>query len=174
MQIPWDTYQKAYAEAPQNVQDILNTDAVVVILRNALPVLSQSKEQFVEIIRTFTYYIVKIIDRTQLLQSTKISPQDLVTIEIELKKIIPEFYTESIPNPVPEAPKDLRERLVLRPDAAAVTGPRPAVDMGTGNRPLSREEVLSALSPRRTMTGDIQSIQRQNPPPPPPPPAPQQ
>jgi hypothetical protein len=58
---------------------------------------------------------------------------------------------------VPEAPKDLKEKLELRPEETPPQTP------DGGVRPLTREEVLRSLAPARTMAGDIASIQKQTP-----------
>lgn len=56
---------------------------------------------------------------------------------------------------VPEAPKDLKEELELRPDGVSMDTSSPDVA-----QPLTRDEVLKALSPSRTMAQDIASLQR--------------
>ncbi len=71
---------------------------------------------------------------------------------------------------VPEAPKDLKEKLELRPDGTQTGGP--AAGENSGVRPLTRDEVLRALSPARTMAGDIASLTKQAPTTPTIPPAP--
>ncbi len=56
---------------------------------------------------------------------------------------------------LPEAPKDLREKLELRPVGQPSIGTSSNTE---GPRPLTREEVLQSLSLRRTMATDIESI----------------
>lgn len=56
---------------------------------------------------------------------------------------------------LPEAPKDFREKLELRPEGS------PTITVPTSTdtpKPLTREEVLQALAPRRTMATDIEGI----------------
>lgn len=74
---------------------------------------------------------------------------------------ISDFLTgvKSMPD-VPEAPKDLKEKLELRPDGTPASG---AAGETAGVRPLTRDEVLRALSPARTMAGDIASLSKQTP-----------
>ena len=56
---------------------------------------------------------------------------------------------------LPEAPKDFREKLELRPEGIPPT----AISIPTDSpKPLTREEVLQALAPRRTMATDIEGI----------------
>ncbi len=63
---------------------------------------------------------------------------------------------------IPQASKDLREKLELRPQGQPVVG----VPVTNQQRPLTREEVLHSLSLRRTMATDIQSMKdRTNTPP---------
>lgn len=59
---------------------------------------------------------------------------------------------------IPEAPKDLKEKLELRPEEAQVS----KGDGEAGVRPLTRDEVLRALAPARTMAGDIASLEKQS------------
>lgn len=55
---------------------------------------------------------------------------------------------------IPEAPKDLREKLELRPEGISQT----TTTSEGGVRPLTREEVLRSLAPARTMAKDIESL----------------
>ena len=74
-------------------------------------------------------------------------------IEADLKGFLSRI--DDIPT-VPEASKDTRERLDLRPEGVAQGAP------GNENatKPLTREEVLRALAPKRTMASDIESIRQ--------------
>ena len=59
--------------------------------------------------------------------------------------------------PVPDADSSVREKLELRPQGVphkAETEEEPVA------KPLTREDVLSALSPRRTMKSDIESVRK--------------
>lgn len=57
---------------------------------------------------------------------------------------------------LPEASKETREKLELRPENVPQRDAVAADDAGA--RPLTREEVLKALAPTRTMAKDIESI----------------
>lgn len=59
------------------------------------------------------------------------------------------------PPQIPDAPKDLREKLELRPEG--ILSQNVTASEG-GVRPLTREEVLRSLAPARTMAGDIASL----------------
>lgn len=56
---------------------------------------------------------------------------------------------------IPEAPKNLREKLELRP--GGILSQTVTASEG-GVRPLTREEVLRSLAPARTMAKDIESL----------------
>lgn len=55
---------------------------------------------------------------------------------------------------LPEASKDFREKLELRPEGVPLTVSTPS----DAPKPLTREEVLQALAPKRTMATDIEGI----------------
>jgi hypothetical protein len=57
---------------------------------------------------------------------------------------------------VPGADKNIKERLTLRPDGVPLGGG----EVAGGPKPLTREEVLQALAPKRTMASDIASLQQ--------------
>ena len=59
---------------------------------------------------------------------------------------------------VPEAKKNTREELELRPERVSVQ-PETASPDKIHAKPLTRDEVIKALAPKRTMAGDIASIQ---------------
>jgi len=83
-----------------------------------------------------------------------------------LSETVPLKKTEPVTHPsLPEAPKDLKEKLELRPEGVPTQmKPTPIADgtEATGPKPLTREEVLQALSPKRTMAGDIESIKQKS------------
>ena len=59
---------------------------------------------------------------------------------------------------VPEANKNTREELELRPEGVSAQ-PETASPDKIHAKPLTRDEVIKALAPKRTMAGDIASIQ---------------
>ncbi len=77
----------------------------------------------------------------------------------------PEWFYKNPPTPnVPPAPKEIREELTLRPAGAPprVPPPPPPIPPPTGgDRPLTREEVLRAITPKRTMATDIESVRKE-------------
>lgn len=66
---------------------------------------------------------------------------------------------------IPKANNTLKEKLELRPETfvskpfAEIPDETPMV---SGVKPLTREEILKAVSPQRTMAGDIASLQNQS------------
>lgn len=64
---------------------------------------------------------------------------------------------------VPEAIPDAKERLDLRPQGAIPVVPLPPKASQVppqGARPLTREELMNALSPKRTMATDIEAVRQ--------------
>ena len=64
---------------------------------------------------------------------------------------------------VPSATPDTKERLDLRPQGAVPVVPEPPKAPAApqqGARPLTREELMNALSPKRTMAADIEAVRQ--------------
>lgn len=59
---------------------------------------------------------------------------------------------------LPPAPKDIKDRLELRPEGVPVGGTSQETE--TSARPITREQLLTALTAKRTMAGDIASIKQ--------------
>lgn len=59
---------------------------------------------------------------------------------------------------LPSAPKDIKDRLELRPEGVPVGGT--SQETKTSARPITREQLLTALTAKRTMAGDIESIKQ--------------
>ncbi len=59
---------------------------------------------------------------------------------------------------LPEADKNLKERLSLRPQGVPLQPSEGAP--GAGPKPLTREEVMQTLAPHRTMASDIESLRQ--------------
>ena len=58
---------------------------------------------------------------------------------------------------VPVAPREIKERLDLRPPIEA----QPVNGMPGHVKPLTREDVLRAITPKRTMAGDIEQVRQE-------------
>jgi hypothetical protein len=106
--------------------------------------------------------------KENLMQALALTPEVAENIYSELELMVffgaVDMLTEIAQNPefvsirngmVPDANQSLREKLELRPDGVPIGGEVvPATP-----QPLTREEILRALAPKRTMQSDIQSIQ---------------
>ena len=90
----------------------------------------------------------------ELVKQTRLSNENAEMATQSLQKFITLIESEGV---IPEAPKDLREELELRPETASKV-----TSSGENVRPLTRDEVLKSLSPSRTMAGDIASAQQNN------------
>ncbi len=72
-------------------------------------------------------------------------------IELDLKDFLARI--DGVPT-IPEASKDVREKLELRPEASA------SGQGGVGPKPLTREQVMQALAPKRTMIDDMANVKQ--------------
>lgn len=69
-----------------------------------------------------------------------------------------EYHVENELNKIgsiPDANSELKERLELKPQEVT---PQAGEIENAGTRPLTREELMSALAPRRTMASDIEAV----------------
>jgi hypothetical protein len=63
---------------------------------------------------------------------------------------------------IPEANSEFKERLDLRPEGRVETQPEPTEKERVAARPLTREELMSALAPKRTMASDIEAVRQKS------------
>jgi hypothetical protein len=85
-----------------------------------------------------------------------VSDEVATSIERDLGTLL--FKIDGVPV-IPPAPRDTRERLDLRPEGFTGTS---NVNTVPGNeKPLTREEVLRSITPKRTMASDIESVRRE-------------
>ena len=166
----------AYRTASQSVKDRYGDLALGEILERISVSQSLSPERhrdFVNLIGDYIlgFYPQNVIE-ARLVSEIGVSNNAIPGIMSEIVGYLSGTQsTPSIPLPpvpsvtppqIPEAPKDLREKLELRPEgilSQTVTASE------RGVRPLTREEVLRSLAPARTMAGDIASLgTKQNPP----------
>lgn len=73
------------------------------------------------------------------------------------------FWDEEVKkdSAVPGAPKDVREKLDLRPEGVLPNQAPNTNDRFGNERPLTREEVLRSIAPKRTMASDIESVRKE-------------
>lgn len=62
---------------------------------------------------------------------------------------------------IPKGSNDVREELELRPEGVSTWGTGQE-ENASGPKPLTREEVMRALAPKRTMASDIELIKKDN------------
>lgn len=93
--------------------------------------------------------------RKLLVENVKISEDTAQKIEFDLKDFLTNI--EGVPS-LPSAPKDIKDRLELRPEGVPVGGTSQETE--TSARPITREQLLTALTAKRTMAGDIESIKQ--------------
>lgn len=79
-----------------------------------------------------------------------VSPEVAESIERDLSNLL--LKIDGVPI-IPVASRDAREELQMRPEGVEAASREP--------KPLTREEVLRAISPKRTMASDIESVRQQ-------------
>lgn len=155
----------AYRKASQSVKDHYADMALGEILRRISDSQSFSPEKhrdFVNLIGDYIlgFYPQNVIE-AKLVSEIGVSNNSVQSIMSEIVGYLSGTKTTpAVPQPVstpqiPEAPKDLREKLELRPEG--ILSQNVTASEG-GVRPLTREEVLRSLAPARTMAGDIASL----------------
>lgn len=93
--------------------------------------------------------------RKLLMENIKISEDIAQKIEFDLKDFLAKI--DGVPS-LPSAPKDIKDPLELRPEGVPVGGTSQETE--TTARPITREQLLTALTAKRTMAGDIASIKQ--------------
>lgn len=160
----------AYRNASQSVKDHYGDMALGEILETISLSQSLSPEKhrdFVNLIGDYIlgFYLQNVIE-AKLVSEIGVSNN---AVEGIMSKIIGYLSgTQSTPAPspvvtitppqIPDAPKDLKEKLELRPEEILT---QTVTASEGGVRPLTREEVLRSLAPTRTMAGDIASLNAQ-------------
>jgi hypothetical protein len=99
---------------------------------------------------------------TRVASEIGISNERAILIEKTIEPFLRRAHSTTSPTTqIPSANNELKEKLELRPE---VPTPKPYTrEVGADGsvKPLTREEVLQALAPKRTMASDIASIQEQ-------------
>ncbi|QQR64716.1 hypothetical protein IPH92_04105 [Candidatus Kaiserbacteria bacterium] len=145
----------AYRAASQLIKDQYGNMVLGGILKSISQNNSLSKEKHGDFVNLIGDYILGIYSK-DVVEEKLVSQIGIASNETKsVLSVITNFLTgkENAPE-VPEAPKDFKEKLELRPEDAQVSE-----SDGKGSvRPLTRDEVLRALAPARTMAGDIASL----------------
>lgn len=122
----------------------------------------QNTDAFVNLIGDIMLGFYPKSDLRKLLQGlVGVTEDAAIAIEKDLGALL--FKIDGVPV-VPVAPKTAREELELRPAGtpSRVPPPPPPIPPPTGgDRPLTREEVLRAITPKRTMATDIESVRKE-------------
>lgn len=147
-----------YRAASQLVKDQYGSMVLGGILKSISQSNSLSPEKHGDFVNLVGDYILNIYSRN-IVEEKLVSEIGMASEDVKnTMSAINDFLTGTEGTlSLPEAPKDLKEKLELRPDGT----PTPGADGGV--RPLTRDEVLRALSPARTMAGDIASLSKQAP-----------
>jgi hypothetical protein len=141
----WNAFITKYNGTTDEIRALVDSGKLTPLAEE----LSKSTSKKVsECIILLSDYLLEVIDQSALKSALGLS-------DVEFPFILQKFNMlksgkENLPN-IPEANKDIREKLELRPESAMP-------------KPLTREDVMSAISPKRTMASDIASLKKSNPP----------
>jgi len=153
--------QAAYNRAPAAIQEIYGDIALGDVIDSwisALHIDTSRQPVFIHIIGdTLLGLILRRNFKQALVSGLGISIVDAEKIE---SAIIPFFSRAESEPPLPEINPDTREKLELRPQGMPHM-PTAAPVEDPGARPLTREEVLRTLAPKRTLASDIESLRQQ-------------
>ena len=152
---------EARKNASQEIIDIygdLDLGAAILVFARALCFSEARQFTFTHIIGDV---ILGLIPQTQFIAS---AIKELEITEEKAKEMLATFEpffrrakeAREKARVIPEARNELKEELLLKPEISKVPTKEETVDP---TRPLTREEVLRALVPKRTMQGDIANIQ---------------
>lgn len=152
--------QAAYNRAPAATQEIYGDIALGDVIDSWISTLhidAPHQPVFIHIIGdTLLGLILRRDFKQALVSGLGISIVDAEKIE---SAIIPFFSRIESEPPLPEINPDTREKLELRPQGVPHISAAPVEDPGA--RPLTREEVLRTLAPKRTLASDIESLRQQ-------------
>ncbi len=154
MKIPWEEFRKKYQSADKGVQDILDSDIITNIITTRLDIDTDNIEMLQDTVRPVTYWILGIIDRETLYASSNIPTEVLEIIEQTVLSLIPQKPTPA-ETPAPEP--------LLKPSYSAT----PTEEEKGGSGPLTRDDLIKALSTKRTMATDIENLSKETTPTPP-------
>lgn len=174
-EITSDIRKKAIASAPETVLALygdLDLGDLIYQICESLCMNDERRKSFTHIIGDIILGIipenefVTLVEHEMGISATK-AQQIKMSLDAFFRKVAI-AHTGISQAQIPQANNVLKEKLELRPEGV----PRPATPLAAvtplaqtpndPNRPLTREEVLQSLAPRRTMASDIESIQHQS------------
>lgn len=97
---------------------------------------------------------------TLLVEQADISSETAAKITRDLQEFLAPLPAEPT---LPEADSDVPERLRLRPELQQNTDHTKENIQTTGAQPMTRDELMNALTPKRTMQDDIRRAQDEHP-----------
>jgi hypothetical protein len=171
-----DEFLKARIESlPPSLSSAAQNDAVYATVAGILAPYELSPD-IVESIKYEVFLIlIQILPREELpdvlMTEYNISSTEAVSVSSELNEKVFQDYVSLLtnlpeiepPKPeeyIPDADSTLKEGIALRPEDAHMAGTEaPQVKEGAP-KPLTREELLSALATKRTMASDIEAVKR--------------
>ncbi len=169
-----DQRLERYRKSPEAIKELYASEQTQMIMEHIIDTYKlEDKLEVVDIVGDIILGFYNKADlRALLIQELQLPEVTAQQIAADLSGLLSLIQNGtvvgSVPQPIHEAP-DLRPQTL---QTAPVT--RQAVgDPGLGQRPLTREEVMQALSPKRTMSEDIATLQQNTPKAPPPPNYPQ-
>lgn len=153
--LPWEEFLKKYNSSPQEIRDFIDSDAIPTIARE-LSSKHLSKITLRETVIVLTDFVLNSIDKKALEEQLGVDESGVSEV---LKKIDYLLSDKTKPSAIPKADGTVKEELELRPEG--VPRPQPIAEEGKETpKPLTREDVLSALASRRTMASDIESVKK--------------
>lgn len=157
--------QRAYEKAPREVQDLICAETTAIIIDRLTDNHHVGKESRSIVAEEILFIFIKLTTEAE--SAERLSERIGIPLQAS-QQLLRNFMmstTGEIPGgTVPPAPKETREELTLRPAGAPPRVPPPPAPTPApagGERPLTREEVLRAITPKRTMATDIESVRKE-------------
>ncbi len=157
------TYKRkaAYNQASPTIQDLYGDVSLGAKIGIIVTTFGLNDAARTNLIGAIGDTILGLVPRHEFAQSlVTVSGIPLETaqrIDVELGQFFSRIQSEP---QLPEINPNTREKLELRPQGVAHT-PAAAPVEDPGARPLTREEVLRTLAPKRTLASDIESLRQQ-------------
>ncbi len=156
-----ETRINLFRKANQTAKDLYGSmelaDAIEKI-EKSLNLVPETKRNLVDVVGDTILGIYRVAEfKQKLIEKTKLSEESAVMVVDTLRPFLDAVSSYS----VPQANNQLKEKLELRPEGVArpSTPLPPVAPQGEGAlKPLTRDEVLKALSPQRTMKSDIEAM----------------
>ena len=152
MMIPNELRLNALRKVPPEIAEKYGSLETARLIKGVREKYAIQNDSFVDLVGDIMLGLVAQADFVKLLTTQMNLPLEKgAQIENELLGLFPNKQPKG--TTVPEADKETREKLELRPDGTT----RPDA------RPLTREDVLNAIAPKRTMASDIASLKKEEP-----------